>query len=140
MEYTTLAIGHSLFLTREERYALFNGESICVIGVSVPVWFYKGVTSEPAIEVFANYKLSNSDHTSIKHVKTGYEIVLPKHLPYDKQFDPQGSMLPSLDMLLDIKEGGNEFLAFSQYNKVRKDKKVLKDNKHYYFNYKKIFN
>lgn len=140
---TTLAISHYLHLTKTERYAWQSGQIIDVVGVSVPVWFYKGVSSEPAVEVFCRYRLlTSSEGIIIKHVKDGYEITIPQKpskewvpLPDEvwnvlssqeqEQWYEKNEPEPSLKMLLDIKDGGGQFLAFRQYSKVRKNKKVL---------------
>jgi hypothetical protein len=56
---TVLAIAHHIFLTRDECYDLLNNVEKTVLGVSLPVWLHKGDTSEPALEVFCNYKITN---------------------------------------------------------------------------------
>ena len=140
---TTLAISHYLHLTKEERYAWQEGEVIDIIGVSIPVWFYKGISSEPAIEVFCKYHLvSSPEGIFIKHVEDGYEITIPQTSPVEftplpddawaslskeeqEQWYEANEPAPSLRMLLDNKDGGAKYLAFRQYSKVRKNKKVL---------------
>lgn len=76
----TLAISHSLFLTEKQRYDLFSGKSLRVIGASLPVWFHKGKTSEPAEEVFCKYTLNNKvGEASITKTKNNtYIINLPQ--------------------------------------------------------------
>ena len=54
-----LTIHHNIHLTREQRYALHNGEDLNVIGVSIPIWLIKKGTSEPANEIFCRYYLKN---------------------------------------------------------------------------------
>ena len=56
----TLVISHNINLSREERYNLHQGKPVTTVGVSVPVWFEKGNTSEPAQEVFVLYRLTNT--------------------------------------------------------------------------------
>ena len=56
----TLATSHNIYLTHEDRYALVKGQTVESVGVSVPVWFIKGTTSEPAVEVFCKYVLTNT--------------------------------------------------------------------------------
>ena len=74
----TLTIAHNIFLTREERYALHAGNTIDVVGVSIPVWFDKNVTSEPAREVFCRYVLQNDPlESSTRIITDGYQIPLP---------------------------------------------------------------
>ena len=140
---TTLAISHYLHLTKEERYAWHQGNLLEVIGVSIPVWYYKGVSSEPAVEVFCKYRLIPSlEGIHIKHFTSGYEVIVPRNPP--KEFMPlpdeewkemskeqqeewyeNNEPNPSIKMLLDIKDGGSKYLAFKQHSKVRKDKKIL---------------
>ena len=80
---TTLSIMHNIFLTREERYALHEGEDITTVGISLPVWFRKGSTSEPAEEVFCEYTIINEVETKpLQAKKSGYIINVPQ-LPED---------------------------------------------------------
>tara|TARA_Y100000034_G_scaffold133308_1_gene198422 strand:- start:1879 stop:2394 length:516 start_codon:yes stop_codon:yes gene_type:complete len=78
-----LSISHHLFLTRDQRYKLRERNELDVVGVSVPVWFERGNTSEPAEEIFSKYVLKNEpgDYFIINH-DYGYEINLPQ-LPED---------------------------------------------------------
>ena len=139
---STLTINHNLFLTRAERYAWYEGQSIEVIGVSIPVWFSKSITSEPAIEIFCKYRLINvPKNIFIKNANDGYDIQIPSK-PEKEYFIPDdlwnkmskdekekwyedNEPPPTLKMLLDIKDGGSAHLAFRQYSKVRKNKKIL---------------
>lgn len=74
----SLSIQHLIHLTREQRYALHEGEAQTVIGVSVPVWFTSKATSEPAKEVFCEYHLTNPrKDLPISILEKGYEIPLP---------------------------------------------------------------
>ena len=120
----TLTVAHNIFLTKEERYKLHAGETIEVIGVSIPVWFKKGTTSEPAQEVFCLYKLMNeAGNRAIMQCDGGYSVNLPQQTSED---DPSSVKLageiPTSDRLLDIKDGGSEWLEFRQYNKVHQGK------------------
>ena len=75
----TLTISHYIYLTREERYALFEGKRLETIGVSVPVWFRKGDTSEPTQEVFCKYTITNKlSFRSIVQNDEGYTLNLPQ--------------------------------------------------------------
>jgi len=138
MNMTTLTVSHNLFLTREQRYELFHGTDLEVVGVSVPVWIGNGQTTEPAIEVFAKYKLMNRDEKIFIRQHNGYyEITIPvieavvPPMPDDiwnsltqQQRDEwwaANDPNPSLINLLDIKDGGCGWLAFRQYSKLSKD-------------------
>lgn len=138
---TTLAISHNIFLSREQRYALHAGQEIQVVGVSVPVWYFNGITSEPAVEVFVRYTLRNKPESIyLTHNNEGYEIslppcqqklldALPKNVWIPLSQEKQSILLmddaPCLDSLLDIKEGGDEYMQFRQFTKVSKGNKVL---------------
>jgi len=74
-----LSILHNIFLNETEIESLTKGEEIETIGVSVPVWYYEGNTSEPAEEVFCKYKISiNNKKESVSISKNGYTINFPK--------------------------------------------------------------
>lgn len=75
----TLIILHNIHLSKNEIKSLVKREPVKVIGTSVPVWFYKGTTSEPALEVFCEYILTNQepDYSIITNEK-GYQINLPQ--------------------------------------------------------------
>lgn len=73
----TLTIAHHIYLTEEQKALFLNGETIEVIGISIPVWFEKGNTSEPAKEVFCKYVISSEDRNiPITTVEDGYFINL----------------------------------------------------------------
>lgn len=71
----TLFIVHNVFLKDEEFDNLIENKKIQTQGVSLPVWYFKGNTSEPAEEVFCNYTISfNNELESIRKKEDGYEI------------------------------------------------------------------
>ncbi len=77
----TLAVSHNVFLTDQQIIDLSVGTPVQVIGVSIPVWFFKGNTSEPAIEVFCNYYLTNTpEEYPITAIEDGYQINIPQEL------------------------------------------------------------
>lgn len=119
----TLSIAHNIFLKSEERYLLHIGKEIEVIGVSTPVWFYKK-TSEPANELFCKYKITPTESTLfIKHNATkGYDLCLPR-LSYDAAEKRNNPI--TLKSLLDFKDGGVEWLAFHQFNDVKRNNKDI---------------
>lgn len=137
MNMTTLTVSHNVFLTREQRYDLFHGTDLEVVGVSVPVWINNGKTTEPAIEVFAKYKLMNrDDRVFIRQHNGYYEVTVPPmnapvpSIPNDvwnslsqeqrEQWWTNNEPNPSLINLLDIKDGGAGWVAFRQYSKLNK--------------------
>jgi hypothetical protein len=123
----TLTISHYIYLTREQRYALHEGNKLEVTGVSVPVWFKKGNTSEPAQEIFCKYTISNdsSSNRSIVPTTTGYEINLPQKLKFANESVPEETQvvvsvyLGTSERLLDINDGGSEWLEFRQFSKIQ---------------------
>ena len=134
----TLTIAHNIFLDRHERIALANGNVIETTGVSIPVWFRHGRTSEPAKEVFCQYVLMNAQNDLPVGInKDGYTINLPSANPLAqtkrpnpkiwermssfeldcwKKENPTGDC--SID-LLDPEEGGISSLVFKKQNKAR---------------------
>lgn len=125
-----LTISHNIFLTRKQRYELIESGQTTTIGVSVPVWFYKGSTSEPAIEVFSKYLLSNNSKIPgnvIEHTK-GYHINLPNHL--DKKDMIEILTLPTVDSLRDIKDNGSEYMYFKYTKKMPEDSKITEIHHH----------
>jgi hypothetical protein len=77
----TLSISHNIFLSHEQIVSLATGQPVEAVGVSVPVWFYKGNTSEPAKEVFCKYKLTNvTEDYPVTTLARGYKINLPQVL------------------------------------------------------------
>lgn len=103
----TLAISHYIYLTKDQRYDLHNGKEIEVIGISVPVWFKKGTTSEPAKEIFCKYTLTNTKELLPIDIKEdGYKINLPNTIDINSE------------SLLDLKDKGAEYLDFKQQDKM----------------------
>jgi len=103
-----LTISHYIYLTKEQRYQIFNGEILEVVGVSVPVWFMGGNTSEPGKEVFSKYIISkNLDTFGLSIFEEGYRINL-------------GNMQHGIDVrrLLDFKDKGAQELIAKGYGKV----------------------
>lgn len=114
MSNLTLSISHLIFLTKQQRYDYFDGKDIEVVGVSLPVWMNKTKTSEPATEVFVKYTLLNRDEKPlVKHNYEGYEIVL------NSDYGKNEHDYPCIKELLDIKDGGTEWIAFKQNRRLR---------------------
>ena len=71
----TLTILHNIFLTKQDRSTLINGGQIQAMGVSVPVWYLKGKTTEPAQEIFCEYILTNTtEDYPLTALAKGYKI------------------------------------------------------------------
>lgn len=130
-----IIIHHNIFLTREQRYAIHDGQDISTPGVSVTVWCRGKVVSEPASEVFCRYLLRNlGKDEPIKMTKEGFEICLPNKPPVVgkisndvwRSLDAEGreeyySVFKngaSTYNLLDIREGGSECLMYRDNNKI----------------------
>ena len=140
-----LSLAHYIYLTRDQRYALHEGERLDVVGVTLPVWFYRGDTSEPAVEVFGQYIIDNKQDEDciIYTIPTGYQFNLPQ-LPQDYQkaelsderwramsfqernnwYEENKSPLNS-KCLLDPVDGGGAYLHWTQHNKRVKGNRVL---------------
>ncbi len=136
--FLTISISHNIHLPSDKRHSLADGNSIAIVGVSVPVWYLKGSTNEPAKEVFCNYLIHN--HPTIDqrvHFKSdGYEFNIPQ-LPPDFVLPPEISDEDWMNLdpgerdavdeeryvpvygknLLDVKEGGSGVLTFSVYDR-----------------------
>jgi len=117
-----LAVSHLIFLTKEQRYKLHEGETVDTTGVSVPVWFWGGNTSEPAMEVFCKYHITNqkTDNT-ICLMNGGYEINIPQEdtprVPVEEEGTSKGTITSK--NLLGIKDGGSEWLEYKVFKKLR---------------------
>lgn len=136
-----LIVSHSIYLTKTDRYRLIRGEDVEVIGVSIPVWHYKGDTSEPAQEVFCKYKLSNSPEKRDQPIASGpegYEMNLPQYpegwkppLPISDEGWRRNLLAKAhhenelknwpktAENLRDIRDGGSEFLHWTEHNKIQ---------------------
>jgi hypothetical protein len=126
----TITVLHNIFLTREERYKLAEGGDVEVVGVSVPVWFHRGKTTEPANEVFCKYRICNAPvSTPITNYEDGYVMNLPQEGEVAVAIKPTGEEIPSAapnpKMLRDIKDGGSGYMQFKQYTKVRKGRSIF---------------
>jgi hypothetical protein len=137
-----LTVQHEVFLTREERYKLVEGEEVETLGVSVPVWVLQksGKTTEPAPEIFCHYRIINDKEQAqqVKKTKTGYIIRLPQ-IPEDLLFLPrpdddewremtlearddwfyQNRKPPNPNCLKDRTDGGGEYLRFEKQRKAK---------------------
>jgi hypothetical protein len=142
----SLAIHHNVYLTNEQRYALHRGEEVTTVGVSVPVWYANGVTSEPAREVFCNYVLKNPrQEIPVRILDEGYEIALPyregtklaiSNEEWKQLLRENPTKLESLyselveevssKNLLDIRDGGSEHLSYRELNKIQRGEQVLR--------------
>ena len=113
---TTLSIAHSIFLSPEDLINLTNKQAITTIGISVPVWFRKGTTSEPAEEVICKYLISNDPEDSqVATFEEGYKINLPQTRRQVKT--------NSEDILKTISSG--EVISFKRYDHTAADKVAI---------------
>jgi hypothetical protein len=134
-----LTIYHNIHLTKDQVYDLHNGKNIKVVGVSIPIWFIGKLTSEPANEVFCNYYLKNpKQETPIKILQDGYEISLPYYMGATttvatamdnltnlKSIHSKSAKEVSSKNLLDIIDGGSEFLNYRELDKINVNNKEL---------------
>ena len=141
----TLTIQHNIYLTKNDRYALHEGESIDTIGVSIPVWHQGNKTSEPAKEIFCNYYLRNpKKEIPIKVLEDGYLLNIPHRIPNRIQREVEDAEWLQMTQeqreayytsrpkemssasLLDIKDGGSESLMYKETNTVKTNGKFMK--------------
>ena len=141
-----LTIHHSIYLNKQQRYALHEGIDLVVVGVSVPVWCFKNFTSEPGKEIFCNYYLKNQkkDHP-IQILEDGFEITVPYrpgsapplsdeqwrewNLKDKKKLEEHYESCVnevSSKNLLDIKDGGGKCLTYREHNQVKKGDTLMK--------------
>jgi hypothetical protein len=120
-----LAINHLIFLTKDERYALFNGTNIETVGVTIPVWFWLGNTTEPAKEIFCKYLITNQPTSdTIDLWDGGYKINTPQQDKMD-EIPPKikevvaHKSVGSAKNLLDIKDGGSQWLQYKVFKKFK---------------------
>jgi len=142
----TISTSHNIALTREQRYTLASGNAVEVMGISVPVWFFKGNTSEPASEVFCKYVLTNVDEDyPITTLASGYKINLPQLAPgipliTRPKLEEQQTMTigeleewsrenlipPNGNDLKDPADGGVSSIRFKKYAKIEADGRKMK--------------
>jgi hypothetical protein len=140
-QIVTLSVSHSLFLTEKQRYDLHQGKTIKVIGVSMPVWFFKGSTSEPAEEVFCKYTLNNKKGNAyVQATKNNTYIINLPQVPDDykegilsneqwrkmtggeKSLWYKSNPIPlSSKKLLNTKDGGCQSLSFQIQHEINVD-------------------
>ena len=148
MSEFVLFVSHHIYLTREQRYALADGESVKTVAPSIPVWFYKFNTSEPATEVFCRYILSNQgDAASLEFAKDGYVINIPQipkdYQPPERIPDEQWRKMtceqqsewyennptpPSGTLLRDVSDGGSAYIKFQFDVQGRRHKKMVRQS------------
>lgn len=95
-----LFIAHSIFLTREERYALADGKkTIETVGISVPTWSDK---SEISKEVLCRYLVTNEieSESVVESMPDGYKIYIKD--------------ISKCQKLKDIKDEGSEWLSLKE--------------------------
>ena len=98
-----LTIAHNIFLTRELRYEIAAGNSVEVVGVSVPVWHDKDQTDEPAEEIFCRYLITSQEMPpKVSWLDNdGYTIALQTKM---------------CNRLRDISDEGSECVMFTNHN------------------------
>ena len=88
MSNLALFVTHHIFLEKDQIETLLNKKEISAVGHCVSVWVNakNGKTTEPAPEIFCNYKIHNSieKHRTIEKVpKKGFEIYLPQNINWN---------------------------------------------------------
>jgi len=132
-----LTINHNIFLTKNQRYLLFNGNNVETIGVSLPVWVERNnqlqwnETSNFSNEIFVKYILTNNyEKNPIETLEEGYKINLPQpFMGTNISYDKIAKKLSSKN-LLDLRDGGGSYLFFIESNMVKIHNDLIKI-KHY---------
>lgn len=119
----TLVINHILYFTPEQRLALVREKTpVQVVGVSIPVWFNQGKSSEPAQEVFCQYTVTNEPKDMmVASLPTGYRI----NLPQPKTSTDEETRTLDFKRLGDTPEGGSGWLLFKQFQTVQQENRTL---------------
>ncbi len=142
----TLSISHSIFLTLSQRYSLIDSQPVEIVAHNIPVWYFHGSTSEPAVEVFCKYKLLNDREKDyyVNFSGNSYEINLP-NLPKEfkkarrltndewrklskKQLDDWYSAAKTPPSVLDLQSeavGGSGYLHFKCFDKMKKNGRLI---------------
>lgn len=95
-------ISHNIFLTKEQRIGLQDESAIVeTMGSCIPVRVRHATTNEPANEIFCMYRIAHSEPKQIIQEDQGWIIYLPDVRP-----------------LINIKDGGSEFLAIVYHDIV----------------------
>lgn len=114
-----LTISHYIFLNREQRYKLYDGDLIEVVGHNVP--FFKKNKIESAKEVFCQYYITSHNlPTMILRSIDGYIINISKNLTKITDVD--------IKKILDVKDGGCEEISCKHIGKTLINKKVVRTN------------
>ena len=125
----TLVINHVIYLTPEERRILLKEKKpVQAVGVSVPVWFNAGKSSEPAQEVFVQYTLTNEPQDMVvASLPTGYRINLPqpKIMAEWTGMEEQEPKGPDCKKLGDPEDGGSGWLLYKQFQTLKQDDRIL---------------
>lgn len=114
----TLVISHIIYLTPEERTALVKKRKPAqIVGISVPVWFHQGKSSEPAHEVLCQYMLTNEPQDMmITSLPTGYRINLPQVKPDQSE---EETTKTDFHKIGNPEDGGSGWLIFKQFQTVK---------------------
>lgn len=114
----TLTIAHSISLTAEQFEMLKNNKPVETFGVSVPVWFFKGNTSEPAEEVVCSYKLLRNSKNVSQITPKNYIINIPDMVNLSaRNVDNQ------LINIIDARLNPHNTLHFKEYCKIQENNK-----------------
>lgn len=114
----TLYISHNIFLSKKQRYSLFDGKKIKVIGVSLQSWFPER-NKQMGIECFSLYKLipKRINDSRIKEFNNGYNIYIKNDNIQSIfglfQKKEKKLNLPDAKNLLDVIDGGKEWMFIS---------------------------
>ena len=141
----TLTFTHMIYLTRDQRYDLFNLQDQEVVGTCISVWNKDNISTEPAKEIFCRYiiKNLNENRPKITIYDDGFVITLPKKIgksrkrlsnedwrnlteeEKDRYYHTGGITIAPIN-LLDIKDGGSESLCYRETEYLEEGEQKLK--------------
>jgi len=112
----TLYIGHDIFLNRKQRYNLYNGKKVKVIGINTCCWMPQKLD---CTEFFSEYVLipKKRSECKIKNNKKGYIVYInnPNMLSIlDFLYKKEDKSSICAKNLIDIVDGGKEWLFLKQ--------------------------
>ncbi len=127
----TIVINHILYFTPEQRIGLVrNRISTALVGISIPVWFNQGKSTEPAKEVFCQYTVTNEPKDMmVAALPTGYRINLPQPKPLADESEENSA--PDLNKLGNAEDGGSGWLIFKQFQNLKQEDGTVMHILHY---------
>lgn len=98
-----LFINHNIFLRENQFKELETYKSITTVGYNIPVWVnaVSTKTTEPAEEIFCEYKVSSNENCEKEEItinRNGYSIILPEKSNNKKPREISFEFLSKMDI------------------------------------------